>query len=418
MIITRISTFSVVFVLLALPFQNFSQVTPELSSWIINQDESTGFNDLPSNVQSVDYTDTDVFVSCSCIPGYDIGPWVGNPNTPANQDFCFKITRNPVQSQGYPTYTSLGHIGVWSNGVSIFNAKDAFSFNNLGVWFQDAYVFEGASFDECLGHPAGNGEYHHHVNPTCLYDDSDEGNHSPIIGYAFDGYPVYGAFAFTNLDGTGEIIRMTSSYALRDITVRETLPSGFILNQTYFGPEVNSNNPLGNYIEDYEYIAGLGTLDAYNGRFCVTPEYPLGTFAYFVTIDEWHDPVYPYSIGPAYFGIVQSGNTGPQSAHNVIPDNSVHYDPAASVLTPFNVEHSFALFPNPASLMLNISVRNSNEIMSDLVVTDLLGNLILSQAISTLSTRNLYQINTSNLPTGFYFVTIGGGTRKFQIIRE
>ena len=55
------------------------------------------------------------------------------------------------------------------------------------------------SFDDCLGHPAPNGEYHLHVNPTCLYDDSDDQNHSPIIGYAFDNFPIYGAYGYIML---------------------------------------------------------------------------------------------------------------------------------------------------------------------------------------------------------------------------
>ena len=56
--------------------------------------------------------------------------------------------------------------------------------------------------------------------------------------------------------------------------------------------------------------------------FCITPEYPEGTFAYFVTISEIGIPEYPYVIGPSYFGIVQSGNTGPQSGHNSIPSSA------------------------------------------------------------------------------------------------
>lgn len=265
---------------------------PELSSWLQNTTGETGYNNQPSNVQSVDYTNSNVYVSCSCIPGYDIGPWTGNPNQAENQNFCYKITRSPQMSSN-PQATGLGHIGVWTNGVSIFNAKDAFSYNNQNVWFQDALVFEGFSFDECLGHPAQNGEYHNHINPTCLYDDMDDQNHSPIIGYAFDGFPIYGAYAFENTDGTGVIKRMETSYQLRNITSRTSLADGTPLSPNQFGPNVNNQYPLGSFIQDYEYVEGLGDLDEFNGRFCVTPEYPDGVFAYFVTIDENLNPVYP-----------------------------------------------------------------------------------------------------------------------------
>src|SRR5690606_10000459 len=127
-------------------------------------------------------------VSSECIPGYDIGPWQSNPNTPVDQDFTFKITRTPVQNTGTPVNTPMGHIGVFRNGVSIFNAKDGMSYNNLGIWNRDAKVFEGISFDQCLGHPAPNGEYHLHVSPACLYDHMDDMQHSDLIGFAFDGF--------------------------------------------------------------------------------------------------------------------------------------------------------------------------------------------------------------------------------------
>lgn len=294
---------------------------PELNSWLLNISDETGYNNQPSNVQSIHYTNSDVYISCSCIPGYDIGPWAGNPNQAENQNFCFKITRSPQEASNYQA-TGMGHIGVWANGVSVFNAKDAFSYNNQGIWNQDAFVFEGSSFDECLGHPAPNGEYHNHINPTCLYDDLDDQNHSPIIGYAFDGFPIYGAYAFENSDGTGAIKRMETSYQLREIVQRNSLSDGTILNPSQYGPPVSSQDPLGNYLEDYEYVEGHGDLNEFNGRFCITPEYPEGTFAYFVTISEIGIPEYPYVIGPSYYGVVQSGNTGPQSGHNSIPSSA------------------------------------------------------------------------------------------------
>lgn len=86
------------------------------------------------------------------------------------------------------------------------------SYLNQNVWQQNAIIVEGPSFDDCLGHPAGNGEYHHHLNPTCLYNDSLTNVHSPIIGFAFDGFPIYGAYAYSNPNGTGSIKRMQSSY--------------------------------------------------------------------------------------------------------------------------------------------------------------------------------------------------------------
>ncbi len=312
---------ALVFVVSFLSSLSTSAQSPVISNWVFNTTGATGYKGYASNIQSLSYTNTDVYVSCTCIPGYDIGPWQSNPNIPVQENFVFKITRNPQKNNGTPTATGLGHTGVWSNGVSIFNAKDGMSYNNQGVWNRDALYWEGISFDNCLGHPAPNGEYHHHVNPTCLYDDKDSTHHSPIIGWSFDGYPIYGAYGFANSDGSGGIRRMRSSFVKSTATTRAN------------GPAVSTQYPLGCFIEDFSYVSGSGDLDDHNGRFCVTPEYPAGTYAYFVTIDESRKPVYPYTPGPTYYGVVQPGNTGPGGGHNTIPGTATKYTPSTNTPT-------------------------------------------------------------------------------------
>ncbi len=380
-----------------------SSQTPEITSWLINTTGATGYNNIPSNVQSVHFTTTDVYVSATCIPGYDIGPWTGNPNTPANQNFVFKITRNPQENTGTKTATGLGHIGVWSNGVSIFNAKDATSFNNQGIWNQDALPNEGVSFDDCLGHPAPNGEYHHHVNPTCLYDDHDSLQHSPIIGYAFDGFPVYGAYGYVNTNGSGGFTRMKTSYRLRTISDRTTLADGTVLTSGQYGPAINGTYPLGKYIEDYEYVQGLGDLDEYNGRFCVTPDYPNGIYAYFVSIDPDLNPVFPYTLGLHYYGTVQDGNTGPGGGHNTIPVGATLYDSTTEV-DEFKVQSlMFNVFPNPvdAVVNLNFSLQNVSQQFT-LNVLDAKGALLMQKQIT--ATNQI--IDLSNFSQGLYFINI------------
>lgn len=347
---------------------------PEVTGWIINPGAETGYGGELTNVLAVNYTDDDVYVSCTCIPGYDIGPWAGNPNIPANQDFTFRITRAPAANTGTPVATPLGHIGAWRNGVSIFNAKDGMSWNNQGIWNRNALVFEGSSFDECLGHPAPNGEYHHHVNPVCLYDATNGAQHSPLIGYAFDGFPVYGALAYANTDGTGGIARMRSSYRLRGITERTTLADGTALTSGQYGPAIGGQYALGAFIEDHEHVEGLGDLDGHNGRFCVTPEYPQGTYAYFVTTDEDGLPVYPYVLGPTYYGTVQSGNTGPQSGHNTVPGGAEHYEPSVMGMVVPEETPALLLFPVPTEDVLN--VRAEADALRQVEVMDAAGRVI------------------------------------------
>lgn len=97
------------------------------------------------------------------------------------------------------------------------------------VWNRDAVVAERAGFDCSKGHPA-MGNYHHHQNPSAfkldnvvvstvcnLYDADglyviDSTQHSPLIGFAYDGFPIYGAYAYKNKNGTGGVVRMKSSF--------------------------------------------------------------------------------------------------------------------------------------------------------------------------------------------------------------
>jgi len=306
---------------------------PELASWRINTSGSTGFNGIKSNVRLVQYSAANVYVSSASIPSYDIGPWPGNPNTATDQNFTFRITRTPQVNAGTKTATPLGQIAVMVNGVVAFNALDGMSYNNQNVWHQDAVVVEGPSFDNCEGHPAPSGAYHHHLNPRCLYTP-DSTKHSPLIGYAFDGFPIYGEYGYANVNGSGGIQRMRSSYRLRAITTRTTLPNGTVLIPSRYGPPVSATFPLGYYVEDREYVAALGDLDEHNGRFTVTPEYPSGIYAYFVTLDAAGEGLYPYVLGPNYYGILTAGNTGPGGGHVTPSEAVLTYVPVASVGDP------------------------------------------------------------------------------------
>jgi hypothetical protein len=114
--------------------------------------------------------------------------------------------------------------------------------------------------------------------------------HSPILGYAYDGNPIYGPYGF---DGTlgGPVRRIRSSYVLDIETNPELRPSSF---------------EPGYFTNDYKYNAS-GDLDECNGRFCVTPQYPDGTYAYFysVNIDSTNvaTPVYPYIVGEKFYDL-------------------------------------------------------------------------------------------------------------------
>ena len=83
-----------------------------------------------------------------------------------------------------------GAVGVATNGVVFFNPFDHI-FETDAVW----------RLDRCCGHPSPQSQYHYHKYPVCLKTPwSDEGeSHSSVIGFAFDGYPVYGPYEAAGL---------------------------------------------------------------------------------------------------------------------------------------------------------------------------------------------------------------------------
>jgi hypothetical protein len=188
--------------------------------------------------------------------------------------FTFRLPRVPIPNTGMKTKIGLNQIGVLMNGVAIFNFEDAQTVNN--IWKRNAYYFEGSTFDKCNAHPAGT-KYHIHATPVCLFNDFDSSKHSSLLGYAFDGYPIYGSFGYINpLDSSSGLKRIIPSFKLRSIFQRTSLSNGTVVNPQNYGPAINASYPLGSLLDDYEYVSGLGDLDDSNGRFCVTPEYPEG----------------------------------------------------------------------------------------------------------------------------------------------
>ena len=132
--------------------------------------------------------------------------------------------------------------------------------------------------------------------------------HSPIIGFAYDGNPIYGPFGHENpLDSTSSIVRMTSSYSLN--------------GSRSDGPSL-TQYPLGTFVNDYTYTHKSGTLDQNNGRFCITPDFPKGTYAYFLTIDSNQVPQYPYILGENFYSLPVDSNYNSNINQDDIPKNS------------------------------------------------------------------------------------------------
>lgn len=381
-------------------------VTPEISSWLLNTTGLKGYNGISANVQKVQYSSGSVYVNATGIPAYNIGPWSGNPNTAANKNFTFKIPRIPQVNSGTKTTTPLGYIGVMINGIPIYNARDGRSYQNQNVWNQEAFLSEGDTFDKCAGHPDQGSNYHHHLNPGCLYTASSS-KHSPIVGFAFDGYPVYGAYANKNADGTGGITRMRSSYRLRSITQRTTYANG---STVAAGPAVSAQYPLGTYIEDYEYAQTLGDLDAYNGRFAVTPEYPKGTYAYYVTIDESGKAVYPYLIGPQYYGVATT--TGMAAGFASITEPVTNYTGQATDIQSDASPVTISIFPNPTRDKIIIKGKLTEKTHS-VTISTTLGQTVRSWNNLNFGGENEFSLQ--DIPNGTYLVSVSSELKKESI---
>jgi len=255
------------------------------------------------------------------------GYWPPGPKCPAaqNAERCFPLQPVPASTS---CKTGLGDIGAWVNGVAIFNWGDGFSYNNQSVWQNIAAALEAYDLDICAGHSAGS-NYHHHFHPACLADQlGDDGSaHSPLYGFAADGYPIYGPWQAANTlaqscwrardydnpasnSGCGSAGRRTC------LLVDETDLSKGTVTASAAGPTTGqtvtslSGNLFvalsGIYRQDYYYDAsctaqGGAALDLHNGH----SHDALG-YHYHVTVTRAADgdlvPAFPYYIGPTYAG--------------------------------------------------------------------------------------------------------------------
>ncbi|HAD33258.1 MAG TPA: hypothetical protein DCF44_01965 [Chitinophagaceae bacterium] len=433
------------FGLILLSTRSKSQINPAITSWLQNNTLTGAYyasgnstpiaNNILVNCQKIEYSNNWVYVHTKGVPSYPTGPFLdGNPSLAQDQSAIFKLPLNPTQNTGTLTNTTPGNIGIFINGVALFDYRDGVAWNTsanslcggpgnppcpggMGAnmpWNRDAVLAEKSGFDCSKGHPA-MGNYHHHQNPSAfkldlnvvsticnLYDADglyaiNTSQHSPLIGFAYDGFPIYGAYAYANADGTGGIVRIKSSYQLRGITQRTHHADGTNVDD---GPAISTTYPLGYFREDYEFIAHPGDesfLDEHNGRFCKTPEYPNGIYCYFATVDANHNSAYPYVVGPSFYGnkvgIKVSGVTEPTTV----------FAPSA-VSNARWTKNDFNIFPNPASKLLAIQVNGLLHKTCFVRLRDLNGRIIQSTDIKAGST--IAYLETEAIYPGLYLLEI------------
>jgi hypothetical protein len=433
---------------ITLSIYGYAQTNPAITSWLQNNTimgrhyvsgNSTPINDnVLANVQTVQYSANSAFISTKGIPAYVTGPFLdGNPSQASNQNAIFKFPLNPQQNTGTLTATTGGNIGVFINGVALFDYRDGVSWKNStnalaggpvggtgdGVWNRDAVVGERLGFDCSKGHPA-MGNYHHHQNPSAYNLDLnvistvcnlyaadglyaiDSTQHSPLIGFAYDGFPIYGAYAYKNVDGTGGITRMKSSFTVRNITVRNTLYTGTSVTA---GPAISATYPLGYFREDYQYNATSAAtpdyLDIHNGRFCVTPEYPNGIYCYFATVDQNWNSAYPYVVGPTFYGVKTA-----QKVTSITESVSTYTPVSVGIETTTINEEILTIIPNPASDLIAIQLKGLNKEIIHVELIDITGKIILKSEI--LPGTTIGYLNTESVYDGIYHLHLKNKTTE------
>ena len=356
----------------------------EYDSWKI----TTGTTDIDNGATVVGgtadvvqvYKDEEfIYITSKGVPSYKatLGPYSGL--NPSFQDYIKRIPTEvfaPVDKEDTP----LGVIGTLVNGTLIQNSTLETTYNNKGVW-TITEVGSSPKTDEFGGKANTRGQYYQACNPIGLRrqlndnmtttgdyaEDSTTPTHSPILGWMFDGTPIYGPYGYTDpKSATSAVKRIESGYSTRPISTRNTFVDGTILTGDQIGPPVNSvefnvvafvtftgsddtfypssvvtqvnsssddtivsgvngvvqefdpltgrlliasvngvfsdnmwiktatawcqigNEPIvyniGYFVEDYTYSSTGADLDVYNGRFCITPEFPNGRYCYFATI--------------------------------------------------------------------------------------------------------------------------------------
>ena len=259
---------------------------------------------------SITLNETHLIISTNGIPNHDFESTLactGGGDCTSEKSYTWSIPRSPVNDTSgghdssncpeaagdYECAPDRGAVAVAINGVPIYGPEDGPG--------GDAVAAEHGAYNEdrqpielgiCHGHAAQGGTYHYHADGNCMhwhpkdgesiendYDESTiqavamntyDGNHSQVIGVAYDGYPIYG---FWGYDDSMNIVEMKSSYELK---AGETGYNG---------------------IDDYKFTEGLGHLDVCNGHFGPTPDFPQGIYHYHTTMQNGDgDMGFPYFL--------------------------------------------------------------------------------------------------------------------------
>ncbi len=262
-----------------------------------------------------------IFAS-NAIPNHDMGDGGDFAHTVVAQDVTYEITTSPTMAATPTT-------NIWKASVALLNGGKvdilpaacydvSARAGDLGremigcgpdlidhPWRYDAMSpLNSFGTDIHNAHVQPDGMYHYHANPNAIFesDCSEVSSASPVIGFAADGFPVYGSCISDN----GSFRNAQSSYQLKDGGGPRQTVSGYTTPTGGTGA-IASSDYDGQFRGDWEYVAGSGDLDECNGG---TVD---GQYGYYIT-DSFPWVLACYSGTPdASFNPTPTGppNTGP-----------------------------------------------------------------------------------------------------------
>ena len=190
----------------------------------------------------------------------------------------YQVTQSPTMSASITELSLTSDNAIFLNGVKLdllaagcFGVGDGrIGCNDMNAPFRFDPMSSLSNFstDSHNAHTQPDGTYHYHGSPNALFY-SDTAIQSPVVGFAADGYPIYGSY----FNDAGTIRKATSSYALK---------SGNRVEQNGINPGGSYD---GTYIDDYQYSQSSGDLDECNG---MTID---GSYGYYITDS------YPWVLG-------------------------------------------------------------------------------------------------------------------------
>lgn len=330
------------------------------------------------------------------IPSHTHGPF-GGAGAILGQDFEYSMCLYPEKGTEVTTlFEDVGSqgcgggvvFGISQIGIN-YSPFARLYFVNPNTLVENLNFHEEAvnilNMDINGGHVNTLGRYHYHSAPLD-YIVNDLGingvEHSPLLGYAADGFPIYYKYLYTDpLDSNSLILGFQSSYQLK---------TGTRAGDGVTAPDGSYD---GTYYEDYEFSTTLSELDECGGRFGITPEYPNGIY-YYVLTDNW--PYIPRCLKGQF--VDNSFKIGPNCP------TSTSVDDCSFSSVGLNVEKeilNFDVFPNPSSTLIRLK-------LDDNIVSELTSLRIYNVNADQVYFSSSFQeyINVDDLSNGVYFIQL------------